>query len=100
MLTGYLIQAASAPPTAVVLLEDLLWGDLEPTECAELIQRFLHIAAARGAQFASCPVLGYASLEPLRAAGFRRSKRRVHTYLTFWNGLQPRPVTALYMDVL
>jgi hypothetical protein len=100
MLTGYLIQAASAPPTIVVLLEDLLWGDLEPAECTELLQRFLHMAATRGARFASCPVLGYASLGPLKAAGFRRSKRIVHTYLTFWNGLQPRPVTALYMDVL
>jgi hypothetical protein len=100
MLTGYLIQAASAPPTTVVLLEDLLWGDLRPCECTELIQRFLHIAAARGAQFASCPVLGYVSLDPVKAAGFRRSKRIANAYLTFWNGLQPRPVTALYMDVL
>lgn len=100
MITGYLIQAASAPLTTVVLLEDLLWGDLETAECTDLLDRFLQIAAARGARFASCPVLGYASLDPLKAAGFRRSKRMVHTYLTFWNGLQPQPATALYIDVL
>jgi len=100
IITGYLMQAASAPPTTVVLLGDLFWGDLEPAERTELLERFLRAAAGQGARFASCPVLGYASLDPLTAAGFRRSKRVIHTYLTFWNGLQPRPVPALYIDVL
>ena len=100
ILTGYLMQAASVPPATVVLLGDLFWGDLEPTERMELLERFLRAAAVQGARFASCPVLGYASLDPLTAAGFRRSKRVIHIYLTFWNGLQPRPVTALYLDVL
>jgi len=100
ILTGYLMQAASAPPTTVVLLGDLFWGDLEPAERTELLERFLRAAAGKGARFASCPVLGYASLDPVTTAGFRRSKRVIHTYLTFWNGLQPRPVPALYIDVL
>jgi hypothetical protein len=100
ILTGYLMQVASAPPTTVVLLGDLLWGDLEPAERTELVERFLRAAAHRGARFASCPVLNYASLDPLRSANFRRSKRVIHSYLTFWNGFQPRPVPALYIDVL
>jgi len=100
ILTGYLMQAASAPPTTVVLLGDLLWGDLELAERTELLERFLRAAAVRGAGFASCPVLGYAALDALTLGGFLRSKRVIHTYLTFWNGLQPRPVTALYIDVL
>jgi hypothetical protein len=100
VLTGFLMQAASAPPTTVVLLGDLLWGDLEPVERTELLERFLRAAAGQGARFASCPVLDYASIDPLTAAGFRRSKRMVHIYLTFWNGLQPQPVPALYIDVL
>ena len=100
ILTGYLMQTASAPPTTVVLLGDLLWGELESAERTALLEKFLRAAAGQGARFASCPVLGYASLDPLRAAGFRRSKRVIHTYLTFWNGLQPRPVPALYLDVL
>jgi hypothetical protein len=100
IITGYLMQAASEPPTTVVLLGDLFWGDLEPAERTELLEKFLRAAACQGARFASCPVLGYASLDPLTASGFRRSKRVTHTYLTFWNGLQPRPVSALYIDVL
>src|SRR5713226_2326986 len=99
MLTGYLMQAASVPPTTVVLLGDLLWGDLEPAERTELLEKFLRVAAGQGARFASCPVLGYASIVPVMAAGFRRSKRVIQTYLTFWNGLQPRPVRGLYIDV-
>jgi hypothetical protein len=100
LLTGYLAQVASTPPTTIVLLEDLLWGDLEPAERVELTERFLRAAASQGARTASCPVLGYASLETLTAARFRRSKRVLHTYLTFWNGFQPGPVPAVYIDVL
>jgi hypothetical protein len=100
VLTGYLAQVASTPPTTVVLLEDILWGDLEPQERNELLENFLRIAAAQGAKTASCPILGYSSLAPLGAARFRRSKRVLHTYLTFWNGLQSRSVPALYTDVL
>lgn len=99
VLTGYLAQAASTPPITVVVLEDLLWGDLEPAERSELLERFLRAAAAQGARTASCPMLGYTSLDTLTAARFRRSGRVLQTYLTFWNGLQPRPVPALYTDV-
>jgi hypothetical protein len=99
VLTGYLIQAASTPPVTVVLLEDLLWGDLEPAERTELLERFLRAAAAQGARTASCPMLNYSPIDTLTTARFRRSKRVLHTYLTFWNGLQPRPVPALYIDV-
>jgi hypothetical protein len=100
ILTGYLMQATSAPPTIVLLLGDLLWGDLDPAERVELLEKFLRAASSRGARFASCPALGYAPLDPLTAAGFRRSKRVVHTYLSFWNGFQPEPVNALYLDIL
>jgi hypothetical protein len=100
LLTGYIIQVASTPPTPVVLLDDLLWGDLEPAERAALLDEFLRAAAARGALTASCPVLGYSSTDPLTAARFRRSRRVVHIYLTFWNGFEPHPVQALYIDVV
>jgi len=100
VLTGYLTQVASTPPTTVVLIEDLLWGDLEPTERTELLERFLRAAASQGARVASCPMLGYSSVDTLASARFRRSKRVLHTYLTFWNGRIPAPVPALYIDVL
>jgi len=100
MLTGYITQVASSPPATVVLLEDLLWGNLEPPERAKLLERFLRAAAARGARVASCPILGYAPVDTLEAARFRRSNRVLHTYLTLWNGLHPAPVDAMYFDVL
>ena len=100
VLTGYITKAASSPPTTVVLLEDLLWGDLESAERNELLKRFLRTAAAQGARVASCPVLGYSSTETLESARFRPTKRILHTYLTFWNGFDPEPVPALYTDIL
>lgn len=99
ILTGYLIQQASTPPVTVVLLENLLWGNLEPPEQVRLLERFLALAAAQGARLASCPVLGYASMNPLVEAGFRSSKRVIHTYLTPLKGLELRPVSAVYIDV-
>jgi hypothetical protein len=99
ILTGYLAHAASSPPMTVVLLEDLLWGDLEPAECSELLKGFLQAAASKGARFVSCPLLGYSSIDPLKAAGFRRSGRVIHIYLTLWNGLEPHAVPALYTDI-
>jgi hypothetical protein len=100
VLSGYLTEVASTPPLTTVVLEDLLWGDLELGEQTELVTRFLRIAAMRGARTASCPILGYAALDALLATRFRRSNRVLHTYLTLWNGLQPRPVKSLYIDVL
>jgi hypothetical protein len=99
MLTGHIMPVASTPPARAVLMEDLLWGDLEPGERGDLLQRFLRAAASRGAQAASCPVLGCFSTEPLAAAGFRRAKRVLHTYLTLWNGPQPGVMPSLYIDV-
>ena len=99
MLTGYIMQVATAPATNVLLMEDILWGDLEEAERKELLQNFLRLAAARGAQSASCPVLNYASLDPLTAAGFRRSKRVLHTYLTTWTGDHPAEFESVYLDV-
>ncbi len=100
ILTGYVAEVATTPPSRALLIEDILWGDLEADEQADLLQRFLLLAAARGAQSASCPVMRYASLEPFRAAGFRPSKRRVHIYLTTWREPDPQPVPAIYLDVL
>ena len=100
MITGYIMPVAANVPTRVALVEDVLWGNLDPAEQNELLIRFLRSAALQGAQTISCPVLGYASMEPFLAAGFQPSRRVLHAYLTLWNGLEPHPVSAAYIDVL
>jgi hypothetical protein len=99
MITGYLMGVAGTPPSRTVLMEDLLWGTLDAEEQAELLRRFLQAAASRGAQTASCPVLGYTATDALTAAGFKPSRRILHAYLTLWNDQQPTPLQALYIDV-
>jgi len=64
-----------------------------------LLKRLMQTAAARGCHTASCPILGYTSLEPLVNAGFGRGNRIVHAYLTLWNGPHPEPISSLYIDV-
>ena len=99
LIAGYLMDVAATPPAKVVFLDDLLWGTLTPSERKDLLTEFLRVAALRGAQTASCPILNYASLEPLSACGFRKSKRVLHTYLSLWNGQNPRTLGSLYVDV-
>jgi hypothetical protein len=99
LLTGYVMTVAGSPPAPVALIEDVLWGSLDDSEQARLLQRFLAVAASKGARSVSCPVMGYGSMAPLNAAGFRASRRVLHTWLALWNGLEPEPVSALYIDV-
>lgn len=100
IITGYLIEMLGTPPSRCVLLDDLLWGDLEPDERGQLVERFLATAAFRGAQIAVAPVLGYAELETLKHAGFRKTRRQMHAYLTVFDGAPPAvPLEAMYMDV-
>ena len=100
MITGYLMEIANPQCTRCLLLEDLLWGTLEPPEREALLQRFLDRGASAGAQMAIVPCLNYADMEPLRAARFRSSPRIVHGYLTVFSG-EPAPeeVPAEYLDI-
>jgi GNAT superfamily N-acetyltransferase len=99
LLTGYVMNVVGNPPVPVALIDDLLWGSLNSSEQVQLLQRFLSAAASNGARSVSCPVMGYSSTAPLTAQGFRPSRRVIHTWLTLWNGPEPRPVSSLYIDV-
>lgn len=100
MLTGYLMEIANPQRTRCLLIEDLLWGTLEPPERGLLLRQFLDRGAAAGAQMAIVPVLNYADMEPLRAARFRSSPRIVHGYLTIFSGEPlPEEVPAEYLDI-
>jgi hypothetical protein len=99
LLTGYVTNVVGDPPVPVALIEDLLWGSLNGSEQAQLLQSFLSVAASKGARSVSCPVLGYSSIAPLIEKGFRPSRRVLHTWLTLWNGLETRPLSSLYIDI-
>jgi hypothetical protein len=87
-------------PTKALLIEDLLWGDLEAQERHALMQKLLAQGAAAGAQIAVAPLMGYAETDTLRATGFRQSRRLMHTYLTVWSGASAvKSLSSLYLDV-
>lgn len=100
MITGYLMEIANPQRTRCLLIEDLLWGTLPPSERDDLLQQFLDRGTAAGAQMAIVPVLNYADMEPLRSARFRSSPRIVHGYLTIFSGEPvPEEVPAAYLDI-
>jgi hypothetical protein len=100
MLVGYVMPVADASRTKCLIVEDVLWGDLEPQERDRLAKALLDRAALAGAQMAVAPDLGYADLEPFHAARFRPSQRVLHAYLTVWNGKPcTEALSSMYLDV-
>ncbi len=100
MLTGYLMQLADANHTRTLLVEDVLWNSLEQQERTALVKQLTEKAAAQGARMAVVPELGYADMDPFRAARFRTSPRTLHAYLTLWSaGSEVEAMPSFYLDV-
>ena len=100
IVTGYLMEIIQQPPAKVLLLEDLLWGELETRERLALLQELLAQGVAAGAQMAVVPLMEYAETETLRKAGFRQSRQLMHMYWTaLKNSYAPEPFAAAYVDV-
>lgn len=101
MLVGYIMPVANTNRTKCLMVEDVLWGDLDPQDRGRLVNALLDRAASAGAQVAVVPQLGYADLEPFHAARFRPSQRVLHAYLSIWNG-EPctEALSSMYLDVV
>ena len=100
LVTGYIMEIANPQRTKCLLVEDLLWGTLNPEERKALLRDLLDQAVAAGAQMAIAPCLNYADMQPLTAARFRSSPRLLHVYLSLFSGeSKPEPVPAMYLDV-
>jgi hypothetical protein len=99
VITGYTIDVIDKTPTKVLLVDDLLWSDLEAQERSALLHRLLAEGRAAGAKVAVAPVMGYADINTLREAGFRQSRRLMHMYLTVWGGWAPKSLSSVYLDV-
>jgi hypothetical protein len=83
-----------------VSIEDVLWQTLPSQERHGLLSQFIAAAASRGADVIGVPVLGYADLSEFRAAGFRKTRRLLHAYLTRWTADPVAPFDAMYLDVI
>jgi GNAT superfamily N-acetyltransferase len=100
ILTGYVMSILDRDRTKVLLVEDILWEELQPAERHELLQRFLAKAAAQGAQLATLPMLGYADLAPFKKFRFLPTRRTLHCYLTSFKDTFPlETLPSMYLDV-
>jgi hypothetical protein len=100
MLTGQLVPVADPKRTVSLLIDDVLWGDLEPMERVDLVRRIKRDAAERGARLAVVPIQGYADQAAFLDAGFRPSGRTIHAYLSIWSHpMSGGPLDAMYMPV-
>jgi GNAT superfamily N-acetyltransferase len=100
ILTGYIMSILDRHNTKCLLVEDVLWEELEPEERLQLLHRFLAEAVSHGAQMASVPNLGYADLQPFKRARFFPTRRVLHCYLTLFDRNLPlETLPSLYLDV-
>jgi ribosomal protein S18 acetylase RimI-like enzyme len=99
ILSGYTIETSGAAAMRCVLVDDVLWGDLTPDECMQLAKSFVGKAAGAGARMVITPMLNYCDMQPLAAAGFRKTRRLLHAYLTMWDTPVPEAMPAMYIDV-
>lgn len=99
MLSGYAIETSGTPPMLCVVLDEILWGDLQPDECLDLTRLFLSKASQLGARLITSPVLNYAEMKPLAQLGFRKSRRLLQAYLTLWTAPVLGELTSMYVDV-
>jgi len=101
ILIGYVMPIADRSRTKCLLIEDVLWEELDEEERDVLARRLLAKAAAAGARLAVLPQMGYADTRAFDDAGFRPSGRVVHMYLSLWNApAVTQPVAASYVDIL
>lgn len=101
MLVGYILPVANEDRTKCLIVEDVLWGNLESQDRDQLLKKFLDRAILAGARMAVMPSLGYADLGPFHAARFRPSQRTLHAFLTVWNGeLRSDALASMYLDVI
>jgi hypothetical protein len=102
ILTGVVQLVADAVRTPCLVIQDVLWGELETERRPALVAALLQAAAARhGARFAIVPRLGYADLRPFAATGFAPAPHTMHAYLSLWSATpEPGPGAGLYLDVV
>jgi GNAT superfamily N-acetyltransferase len=100
VLTGYVLNVLDTAHTPCFFVDDILWGQLTPEDRKALVDRLLG-RASKVASLAVLPMLEYADLSPFLAAGFRRSPRLLHAYLTLWHAPPDLPeLRGMYVDVL
>jgi hypothetical protein len=98
-LTGYVIPILDSAGTRCLVVEDVLWDQLQPEERSELLAQFLSQAVSQGAQMATVPMLGYADLSAFKKFRFFPTRRVLHCYLTlFKNPFPLEPLPSMYVD--
>ncbi len=101
VLTGYIMPISNQQRTKCLLVEDILWGELEASERQALLRNFLKKAANAGARLATVPTLGYADMDPFKKARFQSTRRVLHAYLTLWSGdhVNMGTLPSIYLDI-
>jgi hypothetical protein len=101
VLGGTVAMVDDPARSHVLVVEDILWGQLEGAARHILVAQLLDQAAGEGATYAAVPILGYADVRPFLIAGFLPAPHVMHANLTLWcDPDAARPAESFYLDVI
>jgi GNAT superfamily N-acetyltransferase len=101
VVSGTVAMVDDPARTHVLVVEDILWGQLEGAARHILLAQLLDQAAGEGATYAVVPLLGYADVRPFLSAGFQPAPHAMHANLTLWcDPDAARPAESFYLDVI
>lgn len=98
-IAGYRTRLLDGAGTRCLSIDDVLWRN-ESAEGRRALLNGLLTRAARDCDVAAVPVLNSADLAPFFEAGFRRSPKVLHAYVTMWNGDRVSDFSSLYIDII
>jgi GNAT superfamily N-acetyltransferase len=98
LISGYII--CDNRGTRCAQIENVLVDGLDPAQKSLALTGFLAEVSGK-AQVVLAPAWNYVEESVFRAAGFRRTSRRLNVYLSLWNGQElPDSFDSMYIDVL
>jgi GNAT superfamily N-acetyltransferase len=101
VLGGTVATVDDPARSRVLVVEDILWGQLEGAARHILLAQLLDQAAGEGARHAVVPLLGYADVRPFLTAGFLPAPHTMNANLTLWcDPDAARPAKSFYLDVI
>jgi GNAT superfamily N-acetyltransferase len=99
-ITAYAMLTGGAKPVRCGLVDDVLWEGTDDAQRSRMVNLLLDSARGMEVELLLVPVLNYFDPALFVAAGFRKTRRTLNLYLTFWNGVSlPSEMDSVYVDV-
>lgn len=100
-ISAYAMTTGGAKPARCGLVDAVVWEGAQSAQRVRMVEMLLDSARAMEVDLLLIPMLNCFDAQPFLSAGFRRTRRILHMYLTSWNSsLEFGELDAISIDVL